>query len=731
MRDDPLDSNDDTRSDMRGTDPTAGCGRFDRELLELAALARSDAQVPVDEQLSAHLVLCDRCVAAIDALDADNALVHEMGQMAAREPGLGLGASGRSSTDSATNSTDLIRGYRLGEELHRGGQGAVFVAEQLSTRRACAVKMLLGGKFASERQRMRFEREVEVVAGMRHPGIVTLYESGLTRDGEPWFAMELVKGERLDVYVKTFVDPHAASGRACATLFRSIADSVAYAHRRGVIHRDLKPGNILVDSDGVPRVLDFGLARLTDSSHLGEVNGGSTIVGEFLGTLAYAAPEQLAGDPTLIDTRCDLYALGVVFFECLCGRKPFLGAKSIAELVTQKTTSMPPKPSSLVPAIDRDLEVIVLRLLASDPARRYDSADALCEDLERFLDGRPILAREDSVAYVIRKTMRRHWVASSAAGALVATIAISAIALAFAYANAERQRVRSERTLATFQNALGSANPETGAGSSEMSVEQFLTLVEQQVTTELADEPFLLAGVLRTLGLIHLGFDDPTRARAAIEHAYATQSEGAKAGLVSEAHLAETEIALARVRFNMQDFTGAEEFYRSAIAHRESSLGVFDLLTVDAVRQLASALRAQRRFDATDACLKDALARSVHFPATSEAALARAAILNGQAALMAAQNDPTAALALYESALKVLMTSVAADDFRVGRTHYSIALMQLKLNQRASAIEHARTAESILRARKGSDAQMTREAAQLLQLLESAPSAQPRESTAP
>ena len=712
----------DRTDETQGFGEVVGCGKFHRDLLELAALARHDDQVPVDDQLCAHVMYCARCLAAIDAFDSDNALLHEIGRIAAPHA-----LTSKLLDASEQGDSDPIRGYRLGEELHRGGQGAVFVAEQRSTRRACAVKMLLGGKFASDRQRVRFEREVEVVAGMRHPGIVTLYESGLTRDGEPWFAMELVKGERLDAYVKSRVP----SVREIAALFRSIADSIAYAHRRGVIHRDLKPGNILVDSDGVPRVLDFGLARLTDGSNPADVNGGTTIVGEFLGTFAYAAPEQLAGDPTAIDTRCDLYALGVVFFECLTGQKPFEGARSIAELVTQKTMMAPPKPSTLLPRLDRDIEVIVLRLLASDPARRYDSADALCEDLERFLDGRPILARDDSVAYIIRKTVRRHWLASSAAAALLLTIITSAIALAVAYANAERLRIQSERTLSTFQNALGSANPETGAGSGEMSVDQFLALVEQQVTTELADEPYLLAGVLRTIGLIHLGFDDPATARAAIEQAYATQSEGAKAGLVSDAQLAETELALARVRFNTQDFVGAEAFYRSAITHREAALGEFDVDTVDTIRQLASALRAQRKFEETAACLKDALARSEQFPQTKAAAIARAAVLNGQAALAAAQNDPANALKLYEQALATLLPSVEADDFRIGRTHYSIALMQLKLGDSARALENARIAERVLRERKGNSAQMTREAAGLLQLLESAVPLAPLESESP
>ena len=211
----------------------AGCGKFPRDTLELAALARTDRGVPVDERLAPHLVICKRCSDAVDRFAADNAFLGEFAKVPNK---IGRSASG---TDGAAGITagspaegDLIPGYRLGDEIHRGGQGAVFKAEQLATRRACAVKMLLGGRFASAVQRMRFEREVEVVAALRHPSIVTLYESGISRNGEPWFAMELVDGERLDEYVRRL----KLDARAVAALLQRVADAIAYAHRRGVIH---------------------------------------------------------------------------------------------------------------------------------------------------------------------------------------------------------------------------------------------------------------------------------------------------------------------------------------------------------------------------------------------------------------------------------------------------------------------------------------------------------------
>ena len=691
-----------------------GCGRFPADALELAALARHEREIEIDPELETHLVLCNRCAAAVDKFDEDNAFLGEIAEVASVL---------RPVSQPEVDDGSPIRGYRLGKELHRGGQGAVYEAEQVATRRACAVKMLLGGRFASEKQRVRFEREVEVVAHLRHPGIVTLYESGLTRSGEPWFAMELVEGERFDEFVRR----GALRPRALVELFRQVAEAVAYAHRRGIIHRDLKPGNILVDRDGVPRILDFGLARISEPSQMGEADGKTdgksdaggeaTMAGEFLGTFAYAAPEQLAGDPAGIDSRCDLYALGVVLYECLVGRRPFEGAKSIAELVVQKTMSDPPRPRTIDPSVDPDLEVIALRLLAADPARRYDTADALVEDLTRYLDGRPILARDDSLAYVVRKTLRRHWIPASAAAVLAITVLASGISLYFAYRNAERERIRSERTLASFQKALGSANPETGGGSSAMGIDDFLGLVEQQVSMELRDEPYQLAGVLRTLGLVHLGFDDAERARAAIEEAHRVQSGGFEEGKISAEQFAETEHALARLRYYLKDMEGAEESYRSALSLREQALGEVSVETIETLRQLATTLRSQQRLDEAQVALEEAVRRCELLPETPEAEVLRVGLLHGRATLTLAREDVQNAVLQYREALDALVKMVPADDWRVGRTRYNLARVQLRVGDLDAALANAEESERVLRLKKGADAAMTKEAASLLETI--------------
>jgi len=294
----------------------------------------------------------------------------------------------------------VIEGYDLVRELGRGGQGDVYEAVQKATHRIVALKTLRFGRYASDRDRVRFEREVDVVANLRHPNIVTLYESGES-GGHRYFAMEFVRGQPLDRYL--------ADTRPDITqtveLFRKISAAVAYAHRNGIVHRDLKPRNVLVDGDGEPHVLDFGLARgggrafLTDGSPV-------TVTGEFMGTLAYAAPEQFS-DSAHIDAPADVYAVGGMLYESLTGRQPHDSSVDFSTLLHSVRETEPCRPRAVRPDIDRDLETIILRCMDRDPARRYPTACELADDLDRYLDGRPILTKRDRPTYVVYRKASR------------------------------------------------------------------------------------------------------------------------------------------------------------------------------------------------------------------------------------------------------------------------------------------------------------------------------------
>ena len=264
---------------------------------------------------------------------------------------------------------------------------------------------------------------------------------------------------------------------------------------------------------------------------------------------------------------------------------------------------------------------------------------------------------------------------------------------------------------------MTSVDPELGRGSSELGVNDFLTLVAEQVNVELGDDPELLSGILVTLGLVHLGFDNAEGAREAIERAHQIRFHAYARGDVTGEEMAEAEFALARLRFNLGDFVASERAYQAALALYAQGIGPNALLTVEVMRQLASAQRAQGKFVEARYSLKNAIDRSALLEQSRESAITKAGILNGMAALGRAEGDFAATLPLYREALVALAPYVEADDFRIGRTMYSIALMQEALGEGDAALENAMEAHRILLLRKGAEAKSTKDAAVLLERL--------------
>ncbi len=376
----------------------------------------------------AHLATCDKCRQAFDGLKSDLDLSGDIRQaygtatalQPARPTGLGSG--------DGLSAPESIAGYEILHEIHRGSQGVVYKAVQRATKRTVALKVLLQGSYASARQRHRFEREIDLVASLQHPNIVTIYDSGVTQ-GRHYFAMEYVHGQSLDEYLAKRAGPSSTPAHLAIDetlrLFAKICAAVNYAHQRGVIHRDLKPGNIRIDAQGEPRVLDFGLAKAAGS----DVQGGApvTVTGEFMGTLAYASPEQTKGDPGLIDIRTDVYALGVILYELLTGRLPYNTNGPIGDVLKNVAEAEPKKPSTLRREIDDEVETIVLKTLSKERERRYQSAGTLCRDVQHYLGGQPIEAKRDSISYWARKLARR-WVSQHQWAALL-FVAVTAAAL--------------------------------------------------------------------------------------------------------------------------------------------------------------------------------------------------------------------------------------------------------------------------------------------------------------
>src|SRR5205809_7054534 len=301
--------------------------------------------------------------------------------------------------------------YELLEEIGRGGQGVVYRARQKSLNRPVALKVIGLGQWAAKVHLKRFRLEAEAAARLDHPCIVPIHEVG-ERESCCYFSMNLVEGSQLDEVVKRKPMPL----RRAAELIAKLARAVHYAHEHGILHRDIKPGNVLLDAKGEPHLTDFGLARLV------ETESTVTHTMEVLGTPSYTAPEQAQGDNAAVSNATDIYGLGAVLYQLLTGHPPF-AAGTTYETVRLVFYSDPPRPRPFNRKIDRDLATICLKCLDKDPMRRYVSALALAEDLEHWLKHEPILARHTGIFTRGRKWMRRNPTSALLAASLIALAA--------------------------------------------------------------------------------------------------------------------------------------------------------------------------------------------------------------------------------------------------------------------------------------------------------------------
>lgn len=354
--------------------------------------------------------------------------------------------------------------YMLLEEVARGGMGVIFRARQVSLNRVVALKMILSGQLATEAERQRFRIEAEASAGLHHPNIVPIYEVG-ERAGRPYFTMRFIEGGNL----AGAIGKYRGAPRAAARLVATVARAVHHAHERGILHRDLKPANILLDDHAEPLVTDFGLAKRVEGE------AGLTQTGAVLGTPSYMAPEQAAGKSQAVTTAVDVYALGAILYELLTGRPPFK-ASSPLETIRMVLEREPERPrADSGRPLDRDLETICLKCLEKDPERRYQSAEALAEDLDRWQAGEPVRARATTAPERALKWARRH-----PAVATLSALAATAIAGLLGTGTWFTLRLRDE--VKRVENANHQVRLESAAAKTARK-EAELTLADMQTSS--------------------------------------------------------------------------------------------------------------------------------------------------------------------------------------------------------------------------------------------------------
>jgi serine/threonine protein kinase/tetratricopeptide (TPR) repeat protein len=404
--------------------------------------------------VSAHLGDCPACCRRIDQLATDDRFLARVQQGAATREKAAVSPAQRRSAVRAlrrvkggawrveSNATPppllhpplstlptarQVADYDILAEVGRGGMGVVYKARHRSLNRLAALKMVLAAEFASPVQELRFRLEAELAARVQHPNIVQVYEIG-SYEGRPFLAMEWVEGGSL----ANRLDGKPWPPGEAASLIETLARAIDVAHGEGVVHRDLKPANVLLTEDGMPKVTDFGLAKKLDED-------GQTPSGSVLGTPAYMAPEQASGKRALVGPAADIYALGVVLYQLLTGRLPFQ-RYSTMELLRAVTSDEPTRPRRLQPRLPRDLEAITLHCLEKEPVRRYPSALALAEDLQRFREGKQVVARPVSEIERVWRWCRRKPVIAGLLAALVLVVSLGLIGMSWAYFVAESAR---------------------------------------------------------------------------------------------------------------------------------------------------------------------------------------------------------------------------------------------------------------------------------------------------